>query len=147
MTTKNYFEQIMDNQNKLLQNLTAYANTMTEIAGPNQEVADKASAILNDYVNRSMALAEEFSSEKAMKSFQEDFFNTLTANYNKSLELTMDFFKSSSAYMKEMWGSNTFNEQQEKAKKLAELYQNSLKALYETGTANTRIVQSYFSEN
>ncbi|HMQ49885.1 MAG TPA: hypothetical protein PKA00_20725 [Saprospiraceae bacterium] len=147
MTTKNYFDQIMDNQNKLIHNLTEYANSMSEIVGPKQEVAEKASAIFNDYVNRSMALAEAFTSEEAIKNFQEDFFNTLTANYNKNWELAMDFFKSSNAYMKEMWGSNTFNEQQEKAKKLSELYQNSLKAVYETGTANTRIVQSYFSEN
>ncbi len=59
----------------------------------------------------------------------------------------MDMYKKSAEYFKNMWASNTMETTQDRTKKLSALYQDSMKAFYDTTKANSKVMQEYMSAN
>jgi len=90
-------------------------------------------------------MLEGMASKEKVEQYQKDFWTAFTEDYTKSMEVSMDLYKKSGEYFKNMWATNTMETQQERTKKLTELYQNSLKAMYDTTTANSQVVREYFA--
>lgn len=143
--TKNYFDQILENQNKLYSTLSDYLNQAMEITLPEAEVTEKAGQLLNEYFSRSYELAEKMSNKENMEKFQEDFWGNFTTNYTQSMELTVDLYKKTAEYWQNIWGQNTFAGQPDRVKRFSELFQNSVKAYMDTTNANAKAVQEYFN--
>ncbi|MCB9266661.1 MAG: hypothetical protein H6558_16670 [Lewinellaceae bacterium] len=143
--TKNYFDQILENQNKLYTTLLKYANTVAETAMPDKNAAEDAGKLLNEYYTRYSELAEKMVDKKNLEKYQKDFWNSFTADYTKSVELSMDLYKKTVDFYRNVWSANAFETQQERTKKLTELYQETMKAVYDTSTANAKVVQEYLN--
>lgn len=143
--TKNYFDLILENQNKLYTTMLNYANTVAETSMPDKNAAEDAGKLLNEYYTRSLELMEKTMDKKNLEKYQKDFWATFTADYTKSVELSMDLYKKTVDYFKNLWPANAFETQQERTKKLAELYQETMKAVYDTSTANAKVVQEYLN--
>ncbi|HKK80589.1 MAG TPA: hypothetical protein VJ933_13220 [Phaeodactylibacter sp.] len=143
--TKSYYDQILENQTKLFNAMSDYTNAVIEMMMPSKDTAEKAGEMLNDYFTKVNDMAEGMASKDKMEQYQKDFWTAFTEDYTKSMELSMDLYKKSAEYMKDMWTSNPMETQQERTKKLTELYQNSVKAMYDTTTANTKVVREYFA--
>ena len=143
--TKNYFDQILENQNKLYNIFLKYTNTVIETAMPDKNVAEDAGKLLNEYYTRYVELIENMVDKKNLENYQQDFWNSFTADYTRSAELSMDLYKKTAEYFQNIWSSNTLESQQERTKKLTELYQETMKAVYDTGNANAKVVQEYLN--
>lgn len=142
---KNYFDQILENQNKLMTTLSDYMNEAVEITLPEKEVTEKAGELFNEYLTRSSQLAEELSAKENVEKYQEDFWNQFTADYTRSLELSMDLYKKTAEYWQNLWVPTSLAGQQERVKKFSEIFQNTVTAYIETTNANTKAVQDYFA--
>ncbi len=112
---------------------------------PDKNPAEDAGKLLNEYYSRSLELMEKTVDKKHLDKYQKDFWATFTADYTKSVELSMDLYKKTVDYFKNLWPANAFETQQERTKKLAELYQETMKAVYDTSTANAKVVQEYLN--
>lgn len=143
--TKNYFDQILENQNKLYTTFLNYANTVAETAMPDKNAAEDAGKLLNEYYTRYTELAEKMADKKNLEKYQKDFWNAFTADYTRSVELSMDLYKKTVDFYKKAWSADVFATQQERTRKLTELYQETMKAVYDTGTANAKVVQDYLN--
>ncbi|MCB0578159.1 MAG: hypothetical protein KDD10_02460 [Phaeodactylibacter sp.] len=143
--TKNYFDQILENQNKLYTTFLNYANTVAEAAMPDKNAAEEAGKLMNEYYSRYTELAEKMADKKNLEKYQKDFLNAFTADYTKSVELSMDLYKKTVDFYKKVWSADVFATQQERTKKLTELYQETMKAVYDTSTANAKVVQEYLN--
>ncbi|MCO6475343.1 MAG: hypothetical protein J5I94_01910 [Phaeodactylibacter sp.] len=143
--TKNYFDQILENQNKLYTTLLNYANTVVETAMPDKNAAEDAGKLLNEYYIRYTELAEKMVDKNNLEKYQKDFWGAFTADYTKSMELSMDLYKKTVDYYRNIWPGNVIESQQERTKKLTEMYQETMKAVYDTGTANVKAVQEYMN--
>lgn len=143
--TKNYFDLILENQNKLYNTLLNYTNTVVETAMPDKNAAEDAGKLLNEYYTRYAELTEKIVDKKNLEKYQKDFWGTFTADYTKSVELSMELYKKTVDYYRNIWSTNVFETQQERTKKLTELYQDTVKAVYDTGTANAKVVQEYMN--
>ena len=143
--TKNYFDQILENQNKLYTSFLNYANTVAETTMPDKNAAEEAGKLLNEYYTRYAELAEKMVDKSNLEKYQKDFWKAYTADYTKSVELSMDLYKKTVDYFKNIWSTDTFATQQERTKKLAELYQETMKTVYDTSTANAKVVQEYLN--
>jgi hypothetical protein len=86
-------------------------------------------------------------SKEKTEAYQKDFWTTFTADYTKNMEVSMELYKKSAEYFKNMWSGNTMETTQERTKKLSELYQHSMKAFYDTTKANGKVMQEYMSAN
>ena len=143
--TKNYFDQILENQNKLYSSFLNYANTVVETAMPDKNAAEDAGKLLNEYYTRYAELTEKMVDKTNLEKYQKDFWGAFTADYTKSVELSMDLYKKTVDYFKNVWPTNALETQQERAKRLAELYQETMKTVYDTSTANAKVVQEYMN--
>jgi len=144
-STKSYYDQILENQTKLFNAMAEYTNAVMETVMPTKETAEQAGEIMNDYYNKVSEMLEGMASKEKVEQYQKDFWTAFTEDYTKSMEVSMDLYKKSGEYFKNMWATNTMETQQERTKKLTELYQNSLKAMYDTTTANSQVVREYFA--
>ena len=135
----------MENQTKLFNAMSEYTTAVMEMMMPSKETAEKAGEMMNEYYSKLTEMAEGMASKEKVEHYQKDFWTAFTQDYTKSMEISMDLYKHSTEYMKNMWTTNTVETQQERTKKLTELYQNSMKAMYDTTTANTKVVQEYFA--
>ena len=143
--TKNYFDQIQENHNKLYTTFLNYFNTVVETTMPDKNAGEDAGKLLNEYYTRYNELVEGMVDKDNLEKYQKDFWNTFTNDYTKSVELSMDLYKKTVDYYRNLWNTDTFATQQERTKKLAELYQETMKAVYDTGTANVKVVQEYLN--
>lgn len=143
--TKNYFDQILENQNKLYSTMLNYFNTVTETAIPDKNAVEDAGKLLNEYYARYFELVEKMVDKKNLEKYQKDFWSAFTADYTKSTELSLDLYRKTVDYFKNVWKTNAFESQQERTKKLTELYQETMKAVYDTGAANAKVVQEYLN--
>ncbi|NRA47775.1 MAG: hypothetical protein HRU12_01465 [Phaeodactylibacter sp.] len=146
-STKTYYDQLMENQSKLFNTMTEFATAWVEMITPSSELADKAGELMNEYYTKTSEMMEAMASKEKMEAYQKDFWATFTADYTKNMEVSMELYKKSSAYFKNMWTNNTIETNQERTKKLGELYQHSMKAFYDTTKANSKVVQDYMSAN
>jgi hypothetical protein len=144
-STKSYYDQIIENQTKLFNAMSEYTNAVMEMMMPSKDTAEKAGEMMNEYYTKVSEMAESMASKEKMEEYQKDFWTAFTQDYTKSMELSMELYKKSTEYMKNMWTTNTVESQQERTKKLTELYQNSMKAMYDTTTANSKVVREYFA--
>lgn len=146
-STKTYYDQLLDNQAKLFNTMTEYANALMEMAMPSTATADKAGELMNEYYTKTSEMMETMASKEKMEAYQKDFWTAFTEDYTKSMELSMDMYKKSAEYFKNMWASNTMETAQERTQKLSALYQDSMKAFYDTTKANSKVMQEYMSAN
>lgn len=142
--TKNYFDQILENQNKLFSTMSNYANAIFEAATPNKEAAEKAGELMNEYFTRSFEMMEKMATKEHMEAYQKDFWATFTADYTKNVELSMELYKKGMDYYRTLWTGNVLEKQQDRVRKLTNLYQDTVKAIYDTNTANAKVVEHYF---
>ena len=75
--TKNYFDQILENQNKLYSSFLNYANTVVETAMPDKNAAEDAGKLLNEYYTRYAELTEKMVDKTNLEKYQKDFFHVL----------------------------------------------------------------------
>ena len=143
--TKNYFDQILENQNKLYTTFLNYTNIVVETAMPDKNAAEDAGKLLNEYYTRYTELAEKMVDKSNLEKYQKDFWSTFTADYTKNIELSMDLYKKTVDYFRNLWTATSFETQQERTKKLTELYQETMKAVYDTNTANAKVIQEYMN--
>ncbi len=143
--TKNYFDQVLENQSKLMTTLSEYMNEAVEMSMPETAATEKAGELLNEYFTRPYELAEEMATKEAMEKYQEDFWGSFTANYTKSIELSMDLYKKTAEYWRNMFTNGNMGNQQERVKKFSEIFQNCMKAYMDTTNANAKAVQEYFN--
>lgn len=145
--TKAYYDQMLENQQKLFSAMSEYTSAMMEMAMPAKDTASEASELLNEYYAKTTEMMEAMASKAHIEAYQKDFWATFMADYSHSAQLSMDLYKKAAEHFKAWMSANPMEMQQERSKKLTELYQHSAKALYETAQANTKVVQEYFSAN
>ena len=145
--TKDYFEKVMDNQNKLVRSLTDYANEVVDVTMPDAKIAEKTEAFFKDCLNASLVYAEDISKKENLEKLQEDFWGTWTENYNKSIKLSTDLYKKTMEYMRDLWSGAQINTQQEKMQHFTEFYQNYWKTCMDVTKENTKVVQDFFAES
>ncbi|MEQ8703599.1 MAG: hypothetical protein RIC19_06755 [Phaeodactylibacter sp.] len=146
-STKSYYDQLMDNQAKLFKTMAGFTNAWMEMMTPSSEVSDKAGELMNDYYTKTSEMMEAMASKEKMEAYQKDFWATFTADYTKNMEVSMELYKKSAAYFKDMWSGNMMESTQERTRKLSELYQHSMKTFYDTTKANGEVMQEYMSAN
>ncbi len=78
--TKNYFDQILENQNKLYTTFLNYTNIVVEAAMPDKNAAEDAGKLLNEYYTRYTELAEKMVDKSNLEKYQKDFWSTFTAD-------------------------------------------------------------------
>lgn len=143
--TKTYVDKIVENQNKLFNTLSHYANEAVDTMVPDQAHTEKATAIAQALVQQPMELMEEMTKQETMEKFQQDFWGNYQALTTKSMQNYMDLYQQSFQYMQAFMGSAMGGQQQEKARKLNDIMQQCMKAWMDTTAENARIVQEYFN--
>ena len=143
--TKVYFDQIVENQNQLAATLTEYVNDAVETMMPEKDFAEKATALMEGFFKSQVELAEELSSKSNLEKYQEDFWGTYSADMKKGMDLSMAMAQKAFDYVKGLYNPAMFTETQAKVKKYNEIAQQSMKAVMEASTANTKVVQEYFA--
>jgi len=143
--TKNYFDQILENQNKLMTTLSEYMNEAVELSAPNNEATEKAGELLNEFFTRPYQLAENLTAKENLEKYQEDFWTNFTTNYSKSMELSMELYQKTTDFWKEVWTKDNLMVQPDRAKKFSEIFQKSVKAYIDTTNANTKAIQDFFA--
>jgi hypothetical protein len=146
-STKSFYDQLMDNQSKLFNTMTEFTNAWMEMMTPSSDLSDKAGELMNEYYTKTSEMMEAMASKEKTEAYQKDFWTTFTADYTKNMEVSMELYKKSAEYFKNMWSGNTMETTQERTKKLSELYQHSMKAFYDTTKANVKVMQEYMSAN
>jgi uncharacterized protein YfbU (UPF0304 family) len=141
--TKVYFDQILENQNKLAETITEYVNEMVDAFTPDAAFTEKTESLVKEMVEAPVALAEELTQKENIEKFQDDFAGAYTANMQKSMDLWKDLYEKSTAYAKDTWTANSATDTTNRFKKMGELYQNCLKAMVDTTTANTKVMKEY----
>lgn len=143
--TKVYFDQILDNQNQLMRKLSEYANEMAATLSPDPVRIEKAEGIAKAWIERPSALTETLIKKETLEKFQKDFTGTYTSGMKESMEMWKDLYQQSATYLVDTWTSGNATDAMEKMKKFTTLYQNSLQAVADATTANTKVIQDYFA--
>ncbi len=143
--TKTYIDKMVENQNKLFETLTHYANEAVDTMVPEQTQTDKADALTQAFVKQPLELMEEMTRKETMEKFQEDFWGNYQAIATRSMQHYMDLYQHTFQYMQEAMGGQMMVQQQEKAKKLNDIAQHCMKAWMDTTVENAKIVQEYFN--
>lgn len=145
--TKAYYDQILENQNKLMTTLTEYAVEAVETMMPDETFGEKVNKLVQEYLSRPYEIAEEITKKENAEKYQKDFWTTYTQDMNRNLEASMELYRKSTDFFREMWTKNVLGDQQGKMKKYLEIVQNSMKAYTDAVNANAKLIQSYFSNN
>lgn len=146
-STKSYYDQLLENQSRLFNTIATFTNTWMEMMTPAGDMSDKAGELMNEYHTRTTEMMEGMVAKEKMEAYQKDFWTAFTADYTKSMEVSMELYKKSAEYYKNMWSGNTLEGTQERTRKLGELYQHSMKAFYDTTKANSKVMEEYMSAN
>ena len=145
--TKEYFEKLMENQSKLVSSITDYTNEVVDVTMPNSKVTEKTETYMKDCFNTYLEFVEEVSKKENLDKYQEDFWGTVTENYNKSIKLSTDIYKKSMEFVKEVWSATPMDAQQEKMQHFTEFYQDYWKTCMDVTTENTKVIQDFFNES
>lgn len=136
-TTKDTFKQVLDKQNALMETLTKNANATMELFAYDKQAAEKGMEIAKEYFEKTRTMAEDMMKPENL----EKYFEKAPAFYNKALELNMEFFNKTTEYYRNLWMGFSPETAQQTAQKVSELTRNSLDAVVETTTANTKLMQ------
>ena len=136
-TTKVTFEKLADNQNQLLNKLSQNANTAFDLMQPDKATLETGQALVQQYFERSRALAEEMMQPENF----DRYYEKMPAYFNKALTINTDFFNQTVDFMRNMYQTYSVERLQEQARKYAELTQDNMNALLETVDANMKVVQ------
>ena len=135
--SKEIFETIAANQNKLAETLGENIQQTVELFTPDKSIEnftkETTAAYLEqgkDYIN---ALAGVENAEDAVK--------TMSTAFNKFLESQADLYNKTTEFYQDLFQKNAWEKGQERFKQVTEIYQNSFKAIADTATANTKAMQ------
>lgn len=145
--TKDYFEKLMENQNKLVSSLTDYANEVVDVTMPTTKVTEKMEVYMKDCVAAYLDFAEEMSKKENLDKFQEDFWGAMTEQYNKNIKFSTDMYKKTMECMRDLWSTSPIDNQQEKMQQFTEFYQNYWKTCVDVTKENTKVMQDFFNES
>lgn len=144
--TKDYFEKLMENQNKMVNTVTDYANEVVDVTMPDAKIAEKTEAYMKECFQISMDYMESASKKENLDKFQEDFWGAMTEHYNNGVKVSADLYKKTMEYWRDMWSGAQVQTQQGKLQHFAEFYQNYWKTCMDVTTENTKVVQDFFEE-
>lgn len=144
--TKEYFDKLMENQNKLVSSIAEYADEVVEVAVPDPKIAEKTEAFMKECIDSSVAFTEELHKKENLEKFQEDFWGTMTENYTNGLRLSTDLYGKTMTFFKEMWTNTSVENQEEKMKHCGELYQHCWQTYLDVTKDNAKIMQDFFTE-
>jgi hypothetical protein len=142
--TKHFFDQILNNQKQLFAVMTDYNKAVTEMMMPEKGTMDKAATLINEYWTRYYEMVDKMASKEHLEAYQKDFWGNFNADYTKNLEFNMEMYKKTMDYFRGMWSKNIVETQQQRVQKITELYQDTVKAVYDTNAANAKVVEHYF---
>ena len=144
--TKDYFDKIMENQNKLVTSVTDYANEAIDTVLPDPAIAEKTESLVKEYFDVSTKFAEDFGKKENVEKFQEDFWGTMTESYNQGIKLSASLYEKTMVYVKDLWSGTTMENQQEKMKKFSEMYQDYWKTCMDVTKENTKVMQDFLKD-
>lgn len=140
--TKDIFSKMVDNQNQLMETLTKKANEAMELMAYDENLAEEGQKLLTEYWEKQRQVTEE-----AMKADQpEKMWTKFPEQFAKAVELQNGFYNKTMEYYKSVWEKFTPGNNEDKTKKFADLYQESMKAMVDTMNANTQVFQEMTTE-
>jgi hypothetical protein len=145
-STKNYYDQMLENQNKFMKAFSELANETVDTVMPDKKLAEKTEMLVKEYFTKPYELVEDLGKKETLEKYQKNFWAKMTEDYTKSMELSKDLYQKTIDFYKEMWSQNTIAQQQEKMKRFTELCQNCMKSYMEATSVNAKVVQDYFKK-
>jgi hypothetical protein len=142
--TKHFFDQILNNQKQMFTVMTDYNKAVMEMMMPEKGTMEKAAELINEYWTRYYEVMDKMASKEHLEAYQKDFWGNFNADYTKNLEFNMEMYKKTMDYFRGMWSKNIVETQQQRVNKITELYQDTVKAVYDTNAANAKVVEHYF---
>lgn len=140
---KENFGKITEIQQEMLDKFTENSTRMMEMLMLEEADTKKGQEIWNEFFKRSQHLMEE----QLHPDNMEKFWEKMPEQYNKSLELQMDFYNRTTEYMRHMMEKYTMQQQQEYMKKMTHIYMDSYNAWMESSQAGFKAMQEFFAHN
>ncbi|MEM1318986.1 MAG: hypothetical protein AAGG75_01955 [Bacteroidota bacterium] len=135
--TKEIFEAITTNQNKLAEALNENAHQLMEIVEPDNSIEKFAKDTAATY----MAQGREYLESMTKAEHPEDAMKTMQSAFTKFMDMQAEVYNKTTEFYQDWFKRHTWEKGQEQFKKATEIYQNSFKAIAETATANTKAMQ------
>lgn len=134
------FETILENQNKLSESLTENLQEFSKLVQVDETLTSEGQAIWKAYMEKNKALVEEnLKTENLEKGFEK-----LPEQYNKAVEVQMEFYNQTFDFYKRLMEKYAVQNQQEMVKQISTIYQKNMDALMEAANANMKVFQTYF---
>jgi hypothetical protein len=114
---------------------------------PGKELTEEVESLMKEMTSRPFELVEQMSKKEQLEKFNDDFWGSINENYTRSMEISQDLFQKSMRLFNGLWNPDLAKKQQEKFSRVNESYQNLVKSYMEAATANTKIIQEYFTSD
>lgn len=134
------FDTILENQNKLTENLTENFKELTNLMQVDEELSNEGQALWKAYMEKNKELVEE----SMRPEMFEKGFEKLPEQYNKAIEVQMDFYNQTLDYYKRLMEKYGMQTQQEMTKQFTTVYQKNMEAMMAAANANLKVFQTYF---
>lgn len=139
--TKETFEKIIDNQNKLTETLTENAQKMMKLFEPDNDLEKMSKETAEAY----MAQSKEYMEELGKADTPEKAWSGMSTAFSKFMEMQTATYNKTTDFYRDLMGKYNWESGQTTFSQAAELYRDSFKAIYETAGANTKVFQELFT--
>jgi len=142
--TKVTFDKIVENQNQLVETLTANAQKFSSLFEMDTDVE----AFTKETAESYMAQGKEYMETVAKAEKPEQVMENMTSAFTKFMEMQTATYNKTADFYHNLMEKYSWKNSQEKFNQAAELYRDSFKAMADTAGANTKVLQEmYKSEN
>lgn len=133
-TAKNQLNQIVENQTKLAETLTANAKEAAKVVAIDETLLTEAKALFNEYTTKNKELFETIMKPESVEKIWEKMPDT----YSKAVGLQVEYFNKTMDFYRQAFNASLKNVQ-ESAQKISEIYKNNYEAMTKTAEANVKI--------
>ena len=138
---KENFGKIVEQQQDLIEKLAVNTNKMFELFSLEEADTKEGQDLFNDFIKRNQQLMEEQINPDNL----EKFWEKMPEQYNKAVEMQMDFYNRTNEYMRRVMEKYTVQTQQNYWKKLSDIYMDNYQTMMETSTNSFKAFQEFFA--
>ncbi len=131
---KNQLNQIIANQTKLAETLTANAKEAVKVLATDETLMTEAKALFNEYTTKNKELFETIMKPESVEKLWEKMPET----YSKAVEWQVEYFNKSMDFYRQAFNASLKNVQAS-AQKMSEMYKNNYEAMAKTAEANMKV--------
>jgi hypothetical protein len=138
--TKDPLDKLVENQQHLVETLTEQAQKAMHLF----EVDPAFETFTKETTDAYMTKGKEYVEAMTPKGNQENPWENLPTVFGKFVEMQADTFTKTTDFFRHWAEQNPWTAGQEKFKEATDIYRDSMKAIVETTSANTELMQEMF---